>query len=141
MELRQSQEPNHCIPNGSKAGSLTDQEKTHSVKSRQEEVKETQELQKFQKFKSLEAVNWPPMNDSLRREEFEKLVVGQLIENADAMKKLRLMEVILYTEAVNTFGVIVQKVNHKRKSRREAKLSKLKKERKKLLKVLKQTII
>ena len=82
MELRQSQEPNHCIPNGSKSGSLTDQEKTHSIKSRQEEVKEMKEIQKL---KSLEAVNWPPMNDSLRWEEFEKLVVGQLIENADAM--------------------------------------------------------
>ena len=81
--------------------SLKNQEKTHSVSSRQKVENDRRILDNVP---TKSPVNWPKMNEEPSWKKLDDVVSAQLSNHGDAHKRINVLENVIYEEAVNLFG-------------------------------------
>ena len=108
--------PDQYLPNkGSNPVSWTGQDNHHSAQSRNGKEEARANLGKWNKK---DPIRWPRMSDQVKWSALENSVYLQLPTYGPIVKKIRMLEMILYEEAYNLFGAIKKEMNIRELSRR-----------------------
>jgi hypothetical protein len=111
----QSTEPQNITPTES---TLTNQDKTHSVASRQQVECDKRILANVMEKCP---VKWPAMKDDKNWKKLDDVVSAQLNIHDSASKRINILENVVYEEAVNLFGIIEKKGGEKKMASRRQK--------------------
>ena len=107
--------PDHCLPNkGSHTVLQTDQDNHHSALYWNGKEEERPNLGTWNKK---DPMKWPRMSDQVKWNDLKNFVYLHLPIYEPIAKKIRMLDMIVYEEAFNLFGIIKKEMNIRKPSR------------------------